>query len=90
MKIKHEVEANGTQTWSNDRNNGFICYRPRAAGSTRDSYVMARAGDGTFWCECHREFVYSFTSLVTGHSNAPAYMTRLAKRAAKDLKGGAA
>ena len=88
MKIKHQVHVDGSQTWSNDHNNGFISYRPDDAGSIKDPYIMARVGDGTFYCECHKEFVYSFNNLVTGLANAPAYMTRLAKRAMKDLQGG--
>jgi hypothetical protein len=82
--ITHHTDGS-TQTWTlRGRRNAFITYSPAAAGSVKDLYTRARVGDGTWWCEDHRGYVYSFETLLSGRSNAPSYMVRLARRARRD------
>ena len=86
MKILHTTDPDGSQTWHYDSCNAFIAYRPHRAGSIADGYTMARVGDGTFWCEDNKDFVYGFPGLASGRDpSAPAYMKRLARRVRKDL-----
>jgi hypothetical protein len=85
MSIKHrdDRERDGTQTWTRVRG-GFIKYEPGRENNL-DPYFVARIGTGEWWCEDRKGFVYSFTSLVSGNSDAPKYMTTLARRAKRDL-----
>jgi hypothetical protein len=85
MSIIHTRDNDGSQTWHYDKKNAFIRYDPAKAGTIREAYVLARVGDGTFWCEDNKDFVYSFAGLVDGCGGAPVYMKRLAKRVRKDL-----
>ena len=89
MSIIHR-EDGSSQTWSNSNNNGFIRFSPKQDGGIQDSYIAARLGNQDFWCEDHKDFVYSIEGLLSKHSRAPAYMKRLARRAMSDLKTEAA
>ena len=83
--IHHGPHADGGYTWSNNKNNGFISYSPKDAGTITDSYILARVGDGTFHCVCNNDFVYSFDGLLSGYSDAPVYMKKMARKARRFL-----
>ena len=91
MSIIHKIESDGSQVWYNSKNNAYIDYSPSRAGSITDPYVAARVGDGSMMCVDNNDYVWGFTGLVSGNTDAPAYMKTMARRAAKDLKaqGGA-
>ena len=89
MKITKRNDGGGAFAWTNDKNNGFISFKPDAPGgdtSTAEGmYVAARLGDRRFWCEDAKGYVYSFASLIGGSTSAPAYMRRMARQAQKDI-----
>ena len=91
MSIIHKIENDGSQVWYNSKNNAYIDYDPSRAGSITDPYVAARVGNGSMMCVDNKDFVWAFAGLVSGNTDAPAYMKKMARRAAKDLKaqGGA-
>lgn len=80
MKIIREHNV-----WRTNTNNAFISYDVKRKGRNTNLYILARVGDGTYWCEDAKGFVYSFNELISGLTQAPAYMTRLAKRVKRDL-----
>jgi len=66
---------------------GYIRVSPDA--QPLDSpYLFARVGNPKFYCEDEAGYVYSFTGLVNGTSNAPKYMKALARAVERDLKEG--
>jgi len=91
VSIIHKIESDGSQAWLSTQNNAYITFNPSRAGSITDPYVAARVGDGSMMCVDNKDFVWAFAGLVSGNTDAPAYMKTLARRAAKDLKaqGGA-
>jgi len=68
MKITRRQHMDGGADWFNDRNNGFVSVDK----------------DGRWWCEDHKGSVYGFSNLVTGSTQAPAYLRKMAKRAQRD------
>ena len=76
--------------WINDKNDGFISYRPPGGITYRgkDPDISdLRVRGGTFYCEDAKGFVYSFDGLINGwNKQAPAYMRRIAKRVGRDLE----
>lgn len=74
MKITKHDDGDGAFAWTNSTNNGFINFQPACGGSMR-----------MWWCEDDDGHLYSFTGLVNGSTDAPAYMRRMAKQAKKDL-----
>jgi hypothetical protein len=86
MRIEHtdDRKHDGTQTWARV-GGGFLHYKPGRENNC-DPYIVARIGTGEWWCEDRKGFVYSFTSLVSGNTDAPKYMTTLARRAKRDLE----
>ena len=72
-------------TWYNDKNNEYICYRPdeEVPKTAAGLYVFARIGKNYF-CVDRDDYVYSFSGLLNG--NGPKYMQTLAKRVQRDQK----
>ena len=91
VSIIHKIESDGSQAWLSTQNNAYITFNPSRAGSITDPYVAARVGDGSMMCVDTKAFVWAFAGLVSGTTDAPASMKKMARRAAKDLKaqGGA-
>ncbi len=89
MKIIRRKAQDGSSVWTTTTNNAHIRHSPAKAGSVTDPYVLARIGDGEFYCEDNNDFVYRYQSLLNGDADAPAYMKRLARRVRKDLAADA-
>lgn len=91
MKFRRIDDSNDHSTWVTDSNNAFIRVRFADPAKKDDLdavglYIYARLGNFRYWCEDNQGFMYNFESLLDGTADAPAYMKRLAKRVARDLK----